>query len=51
MDSLTIKNFECELYTGKRWVPALLVATIDENIIVLTEFYERKYNQMRNINL
>jgi hypothetical protein len=29
MDSLTIKNFECELYTGKSWVPALLVATID----------------------
>lgn len=52
MDSLTIKIFECEFNTGKSWVPGLLVSTIDENLIFLTEFFERKkHSQSQNPEL
>lgn len=45
MDSLMIKSFECEINTGNSWVPGLLVSTIDENIILLTEFFDRKHHR------
>lgn len=45
IDSLSIKTFECEFSTGKSWVPGTLVSTIDQNIIIATEFSERAYSR------